>query len=49
MCIGVELVHDEFALLDASALPEFSLCAIRSCCYDHCLTDLASNQHLKAH
>ena len=49
MCVGVELVHNELALLDAGALLELSLCAIRSCCYDHSLTDLTSNQHLSAH
>ena len=46
MCVGVGLVHDELALLDAGALLELGFSPICSCCYDYCLTNLANDQHL---
>ena len=49
MRVGVELIHNQLAVLHARALPELSLSAVCSCCYNYCLTDLASDQHLCMH
>lgn len=49
MCVGVELIHNELAVLHTRALPELRLSAVCSCRYNYCLTDLASHQHLSTH
>lgn len=47
MCVGVKLINDELGFRHPRPLSELSFSAVRSCCNNYCLTNLASDQDLQ--